>query len=63
MQEAKLTQEEKEQVFKEACVFTVQTAKALATFCKTIEEFIEMVETAGVNDGQLRLLMSLIGKK
>lgn len=59
--ERKATQEEMES-FRSSLEDLLTIADKMIPYCKTTEEIIGMARLATENDGQLRLLMSLIAQ-
>ncbi len=61
----KLTQSEQEESFRSSLRDLVVIADKLAPHCKTVDELVAMVNHGIENEGQTRLLMSLMiqGKK
>lgn len=59
----KATQEEIEQGFRSALTDLIAIAEKLTPYCKTTLEMVDMAKHALDNDGQLRLLLSLLNAK
>ncbi len=63
MADSKMTQEEMERKVRETCDEAAAVLKALQPTCKTLQEAVEVLELASVNDCQLKMLIAEITRK
>ncbi len=61
--EVKLTQAEVEEQFRESLRDVVLVGEKLASHCGSVDEFLGVCKLALDNDGQLRLLYSLMASQ